>query len=255
MSKREQRARGAHFGYEEVPWEKKIRRVEAVFDSVTDRYDVMNDVMSLGIHRLWKRYTVELLRPHRGERLLDLAGGTGDLTARLAPRVGRHGRVVLSDINERMLARGRTRLTDAGCVGNIDFVRADAETLPFETASFDGVTMAFGLRNVTHIPRALEEIRRVLRPGGRVLILEFSRFHPPLPGMDKLYDLYSFKVLPLLGRLIARDAASYRYLAESIRMHPDQDTLQHMMLEAGLERCTYHNLSGGIVAVHRGYRL
>ncbi len=242
-----------HFGFQEVGVEEKAQRVAAVFDSVAGRYDLMNDLMSAGVHRLWKRFAVHLAAPRRGERILDLAAGTGDLARQLAPRVGPPGLVVLSDINDAMLELGRDRLIDGGIVDNVAFVQADAERLPFPENSFDCVTMAFGLRNVTAKERALEAMHGVLRPGGRALILEFS--HPTAPGLGPLYDLYSFKVLPLLGRVVANDAESYRYLAESIRMHPDQETLRGMMAGAGFQRCEYFNLSGGIVALHRGYRL
>jgi demethylmenaquinone methyltransferase/2-methoxy-6-polyprenyl-1,4-benzoquinol methylase len=209
--------------------------------------------MSLGIHRLWKRRTIELAGVRRGQRVLDLAAGTGDLAEQFARIVGADGGVVMSDINQAMLAQGRERLVDAGIVGNLDYVLADAETLPFAGNSFDCVTIGFGLRNVTHKQYALNEICRVLRPGGRALILEFS--HPTTKPLAKAYDLYSFSVLPNLGRLVAGDADSYRYLAESIRMHPDQETLRSMMEQAGFERCEFVNLTGGIVAIHRGYKL
>ncbi|HQU14537.1 MAG: bifunctional demethylmenaquinone methyltransferase/2-methoxy-6-polyprenyl-1,4-benzoquinol methylase [Chromatiales bacterium 21-64-14] len=241
------------FGFQRVGVQEKARRVREVFESVADRYDVMNDVMSLGIHRLWKRYAVELAGVRPGQHVLDLAGGTGDLAALLAARTGARGRVVLADINRAMLARGRARLVDRGHAGNLDYVQADAERLPFPERSFDCVTIAFGLRNVTDKDAALRAMYRVLRPGGRVLILEFSQ--PTLAAIQPLYDLYSFKALPLMGRLIAGDSDSYRYLAESIRMHPDQETLKDMMARAGLERCEYFNLSAGVAAVHRGYRL
>ena len=241
-----------HFGFETVDIDQKVGRVGRVFDSVADRYDVMNDLMSLGIHRLWKRFAIELVAVRSGERILDLASGTGDLAMQLADRVGRQGQVILSDINASMLANGRRRMIDSGRVGNLGYALADAETLPFPDQSFDAVTIAFGLRNVTRKERALADIHRVLKPGGRVLILEFSR--PVTPGLKPVYDLYSFKVLPLLGRLVANDADSYRYLAESIRMHPDQEQLRSMMEDAGLERCEYFNMTGGIVAAHRGYR-
>lgn len=242
-----------HFGFQQVPPEEKARRVAGVFDSVANRYDLMNDLMSLGIHRWWKRFTVEVSGVRSGQRVLDLAGGTGDLAARFARKVGAEGLVVLADINMSMLSVGRSRLIDRGLVGNIAYVQADAERLPFPTGSFHCVSIAFGLRNVTDKARALASMHGVLRPGGQALILEFS--HPTAPGLQPIYDLYSFNVLPLLGRLIANDAESYRYLAESIRMHPDQETLKHMMQDAGFERCDYLNLNGGIVALHRGYRL
>lgn len=242
-----------HFGYEEVSVEDKQERVRAVFDSVASRYDVMNDLMSLGIHRLWKRRAIELAGVRRGQRVLDLASGTGDLAARFAEIVGPDGEVVMSDINAAMLAEGRARLIDQGIIGNVDFALINAESLPFESNSFDCVTIAFGLRNVTHKQLALNEMARVLRPGGRVLVLEFS--HPPSAAFSKIYDLYSFSVLPTLGRLVAGDADSYRYLAESIRMHPDQKTLRGMMEQAGLERCDYFDLTGGVVAIHRGFKL
>ena len=240
------------FGYEQVPASEKARRVRAVFDSVADKYDVMNDLMSVGVHRLWKRYTLAQTGLRPGQCALDVAGGTGDLAAGMAAQVGDDGLVVLSDINAAMLEVGRDRLLDRGLLRNVRFSLANAECLPFADETFDCVTIGFGLRNVTDKPAALASMRRVLKPGGRLLILEFSR--PTFPGLKPVYDLYSFRVLPLLGKLIARDEDSYRYLAESIRMHPDQETLLGMMQEAGLEDCRYHNLSGGIVAVHRGYR-
>src|SRR5215470_11632138 len=240
------------FGFERVPPAEKARRVRDVFDSVADHYDLMNDLMSAGTHRLWKRFTLALANLRPGQRALDVAGGTGDLAAGLARQVGARGLVVLSDINATMLARGRDRLINEGLVGNVACVQTDAERLPFPDDSFDCITIGFGLRNVTDKPAALAAMRRVLKPGGQLLVLEFSR--PRAPGLGSLYDAYSFRVLPLLGKLVAQDEASYRYLAESIRMHPDQETLLGMMRDAGLEGCRYHNLSGGIVAVHRGYR-
>jgi demethylmenaquinone methyltransferase / 2-methoxy-6-polyprenyl-1,4-benzoquinol methylase len=251
-SDREAEGGTTHFGYQQVPWNEKARRVAGVFDSVADRYDVMNDVMSLGIHRLWKRFTIEMSGVRRGQRVLDLAGGTGDLAARFSRMVGPDGEVVLGDINASMLQRGRERLTDRGVAGNLQYVQVNAEALPFPDDHFDCITIAFGLRNVTDKDAALASMYRVLRPGGRLLVLEFS--HPRAPGLKPLYDLYSFKMLPLMGRFIARDEASYRYLAESIRMHPDQETLKQMMEQAGFERCEYFNLTGGIVALHRGYK-
>ncbi|HEY9198480.1 MAG TPA: bifunctional demethylmenaquinone methyltransferase/2-methoxy-6-polyprenyl-1,4-benzoquinol methylase UbiE [Gammaproteobacteria bacterium] len=241
-----------HFGFEQVGWDEKVRRVGAVFDSVAGKYDVMNDVMSFGVHRLWKRFAIELSGVRKGSRVLDLAGGTGDLAARLARMAGAEGEVVLADINAAMLEHGRARLLDQGIAGNVRFVQANAECLPFPDNHFDCITIAFGLRNVTDKDAALRSMYRVLKPGGRLLVLEFSK--PTLPGLAPLYDLYSFKLLPLMGRLIANDAESYRYLAESIRMHPDQNTLRGMMAAAGFEDCSYHNLSGGIVALHRGFK-
>jgi demethylmenaquinone methyltransferase/2-methoxy-6-polyprenyl-1,4-benzoquinol methylase len=240
------------FGYERVPLNDKQRRVRGVFDSVASRYDLMNDLMSGGAHRLWKEFTLSLTGLHAGQRALDVAGGTGDLATGLARQVGKSGMVILSDINSAMLGEGRDRLLDAGLVGNVSCVLANAEKLPFADAQFDCVTIGFGLRNVTDKPAALADMRRVLKPGGQLLVLEFS--HPVLPFLKPVYDLYSFRVLPLLGKFVAKDEASYRYLAESIRMHPDQESLLGMMRDAGLEDCRYHNLTGGIVAVHRGYR-
>jgi len=241
-----------HFGFEQVAWDKKQERVAGVFDSVADNYDLMNDVMSFGIHRLWKRFAIEQSGARRGQTILDLAGGTGDLAERLSRLVGPEGEVVIGDINGSMLNVGRERLLDHGITGNVSFVQANAEDLPFPDQSFDCITIAFGLRNVTDKQKALHSMYRCLKPGGRVLVLEFSS--PVLPGLKQVYDLYSFKLLPLMGRLIARDESSYRYLAESIRMHPGQEELKNMMQEAGLEDCEYFNLSGGIVALHRGYR-
>jgi demethylmenaquinone methyltransferase/2-methoxy-6-polyprenyl-1,4-benzoquinol methylase len=240
-----------HFGFRNVPLTEKAQHVREVFDSVADNYDLMNDLMSLGIHRLWKRFTIGMADLKPGQSVLDLAGGTGDLTRLMAPRVGHDGLVVLSDINAAMLGNGRSRLLDKGISGNVDFAQANAEKLPFHDASFDLVTMAFGLRNVTDKQQALNSIYRVLRPGGRLLVLEFSR---PAAALKPAYDFYSFSILPKLGRLVANDEASYRYLAESIRMHPDQLTLREMMQQAGFENCDYHNLTGGIVAIHRGYK-
>ncbi len=246
-------SRTTHFGFQQVDEATKAGKVAGVFDSVATKYDVMNDVMSLGAHRLWKRFTLEISNVRDGQRVLDLAGGTGDLAAKFAPRVGAQGQVVVADINAAMLARGRERLVNEGLIGNVEYVQADAETLPFPDAYFDCITMAFGLRNVTHKDRALASMYRVLKPGGQLLVLEFSRLN--IPALQPLYDLYSFRLLPLMGKLIAQDADSYRYLAESIRMHPDQGELKQMMQDAGFERCEYFNLSGGIVALHRGYKL
>ena len=241
-----------HFGFEEVAWEDKAQRVRGVFDSVAPRYDLMNDLMSGGLHRVWKQFTLSQTHLRPGQRALDVAGGTGDLARGLAAQVGEQGLVVLSDINGAMLANGRDRLLDVGLTRGIAYAQANAERLPFADSSFDCVTIAFGLRNVTDKAAALASMRRVLRPGGQLMVLEFSQ--PVAPGLKPLYDAYSFRVLPFLGRVIARDEDSYRYLAESIRKHPDQETLLGMMREAGLEDCRYHNLSGGIVALHRGYR-
>jgi demethylmenaquinone methyltransferase / 2-methoxy-6-polyprenyl-1,4-benzoquinol methylase len=240
------------FGFERVPWRDKARRVRGVFDSVAGSYDLMNDLMSGGAHRLWKQFTLSLANLRPGQSALDVAGGTGDLAAGLAKQVGQKGQVILTDINAAMLGRGRERLLDAGNAGNLRYVQANAERLPFADSSFDCITIGFGLRNVTDKAAALADMHRVLKPGGQLLVLEFSQ--PVIPLLKPLYDLYSFRVLPLLGKLVAKDEDSYRYLAESIRMHPDQETLLGMLRDAGLEDCRYHNLSGGIVAVHRGYR-
>lgn len=242
-----------HFGYQQVPVMEKASRVAGVFHSVADKYDVMNDVMSFGVHRLWKRLTMDAAGAKQGSKILDLAGGTGDLASKFARIVGQTGKVVLSDINASMLENGRKRLTDLGIAGNIEYVQANAECLPFADNSFDIVTMAFGLRNVTDKDSALRSIFRVLKPGGRLLVLEFSK--PVLPGLAPIYDQYSFKLLPMMGKIIANDAESYRYLAESIRMHPDQETLKQMMNTAGFERVTYTNMTGGIVALHKGFKL
>jgi demethylmenaquinone methyltransferase/2-methoxy-6-polyprenyl-1,4-benzoquinol methylase len=241
-----------HFGFEKVAWDDKQHRVAGVFDSVAGNYDLMNDVMSFGVHRLWKRFAVEHSGVRRGQKILDLAGGTGDLAERLSRMVGPDGEVVIGDINKSMLNIGRERLLDRGICGNVQYVQANAENLPFPDSSFDCITIAFGLRNVTDKPRALESMYRVLKPGGRLLVLEFSK--PVVPALKQAYDLYSFRILPAMGRLIARDEASYRYLAESIRMHPGQEDLKALMEQSGFEDCDYFNLSGGIVALHRGYR-
>jgi len=239
-----------HFGYETVKETEKARRVEGVFSSVAQKYDIMNDLMSAGLHRLWKAFTIQVSGARTGDRVLDVAGGTADLSSAFARRVGPTGEVWLTDINNAMLTRGRDRLLDEGVLGPA--AQCDAEKLPFPDNHFDIVTVAFGLRNMTHKDRALAEMRRVLRPGGRLLVLEFSKVWEPL---SPFYDLYSFKVLPWLGSKIAGDADSYRYLAESIRMHPDQETLKGMMEQAGLEKVEYFNLTAGVVALHRGYKL
>ncbi len=241
------------FGFEKVPWREKAGRVREVFASVAGKYDIMNDLMSLGVHRLWKQFTLSLTGLKPGQQALDVAGGTGDLTLGMLRQVGRQGRVILSDINPAMLERGRDRLLDAGYVGNVECTVADAEKLPFDDNSFHCVTIGFGLRNVTDKDAALRSMYRVLKPGGQLIVLEFSK--PTLPGLKPVYDAYSFNVLPLLGKLVAKDEASYRYLAESIRMHPDQETLLQMLKNAGFGQARYHNLSGGIVAVHRGYKI
>ena len=245
--------RKADFGFEQVAWGDKAERVRSVFASVAGKYDVMNDLMSFGVHRLWKHFTLSLTGLRPGQRALDVAGGTGDLAAGLLRQVGKSGRVVLSDVNPAMLDIGRDRLLDRGWAGNVDCIVADAERLPFEDNCFDCVTIGFGLRNVTDQAAALASMHRVLKPGGQLLVLEFST--PVAPGLKPIYDAYSFNVLPLLGRLVANDAASYRYLAESIRRHPNQETLLAMLRDAGFAQTRYHNLTGGIVAVHRGYKI
>jgi len=242
-----------HFGFRKVASEDKAGLVRAVFDSVAGKYDIMNDLMSLGIHRIWKRLALQLSHVRPGEQVLDLAGGTGDMTRLFHERVGTQGQVVLSDINAEMLRRGRDRLLDEGIAEGIRYARIDAEALPFRDNQFDCVCIAFGLRNVTHKEQALKAMYRVLKPGGRVIILEFSEVKGEL--LKKTYDLYSFKVLPLIGKLVANDEDSYRYLAESIRMHPDQETLRQMMQVAGFERTEYFNFTQGVVAVHRGYKV
>lgn len=240
------------FGFSEVPLEEKVKKVKGVFDSVASHYDIMNDLMSMGIHRIWKRHTIELSGIRPGNVVLDLAGGTGDLTKAFAKRVGKTGKVVLADINESMVRVGRDRLTDAGIMGNVNYAITNAEALTFPDNTFDLVTIAFGLRNVTNKDKALEEIYRVLKPGGQLMVLEFSKVTQPL--LAKAYDFYSFSILPKMGKLIANDAASYQYLAESIRMHPDQETLKQMMLTAGFDKAEYLNMSEGIVALHRGWK-
>lgn len=242
-----------HFGFRQVPVDEKINRVAGVFHSVASRYDLMNDLMSFGVHRLWKRFTLAQTGLIAGNAVLDLAGGTGDLAVKLSAQVGSAGRVVLADINGSMLEQGRARLLDRGLSLNIDFVQANAEQLPFEDSSFNCITMAFGLRNVTNKEKALFECKRILKPSGRILVLEFSR--PVLKPLARFYDAYSFNVIPKLGRWIARDEESYQYLVESIRMHPDQDSLKAMMESQGFSRVKYYNLSGGIVALHKAYKL
>ncbi|MCH8500869.1 MAG: bifunctional demethylmenaquinone methyltransferase/2-methoxy-6-polyprenyl-1,4-benzoquinol methylase UbiE [Aliidiomarina sp.] len=241
-----------HFGFKTVAKNEKAKMVAGVFHSVAGKYDLMNDVMSFGIHRLWKRYTIDCSGVRPGQKVLDLAGGTGDLAAKFARIVGPTGEVVLADINDSMLRVGRDKLRDMGIVSNVSYVQADAEKLPFEDNTFDLITIAFGLRNVTDKDAALRSMLRVLKPGGRLLVLEFSK--PEVEMLSKAYDLYSFHVMPRMGEFIARDKDSYQYLAESIRMHPDQETLKGMMEEAGFENVEYHNLTGGIVALHRGFK-
>ena len=241
-----------HFGFRTVDREDKAGLVRGVFDSVASRYDVMNDLMSFGVHRLWKRFAVALAGAKSGQQVLDLASGTGDLADRFSDLVGADGLVLMTDINASMLGVGRDRMIDRGHVDNIRYTQVNAESLPFPDETFDLVTIAFGLRNVTDKQRALESMYRCLKPGGRALVLEFSK--PLTKPLEKLYDLYSFQVLPKMGQLVAKDADSYRYLAESIRKHPDQETLRGMMEEAGFDRCDVHNMTGGIVAVHRGFK-
>ncbi len=242
-----------HFGYSTVNSADKAGKVAEVFHSVANKYDVMNDLMSMGVHRLWKRFTIERSGVRRGQRVLDIAGGTGDLAAKFSRLVGDSGNVILADINASMLNVGRTRLVNKGIVGNINYVQANAECLPFPDNYFDCITIAFGLRNVTDKDKALRSMLRIIKPGGRVMVLEFSK--PTNQALNFIYDKYSFNLLPKMGKLIANDAESYQYLAESIRMHPDQKTLKSMMQDAGLERCRYYNLTGGVVALHIGYKL
>ncbi len=242
-----------HFGYKTVAAKEKAKLVRGVFDSVAQNYDLMNDLMSMGIHRIWKRIAVQLSNVRSGEHVLDLAGGTGDLTVLFEQRVGKEGSVVLADINSEMLRTGRDRLIDKGLAGNVQYTQVNAECLPFADNSFDCVIIGFGLRNVTDKDAALRSMYRVLKPGGRALVLEFS--HPTDPVTEKVYDFYSFNLLPKIGKWVAKDEDSYRYLAESIRMHPKQDELKAMMEAAGFERCEFFNMTQGIVAVHRGYKL
>lgn len=239
-----------HFGYQTVAAEEKAGKVAEVFHSVAAKYDIMNDLMSAGIHRIWKQFTIEASRARKGHKILDIAGGTGDLAAKFSKLVGPTGQVILADINNSMLNVGRDKLTDKGIVGNINYVQANAECLPFPDNYFDCITIAFGLRNVTDKDKALRSMYRILKPGGQLLVLEFSKPNNAL--LEKVYDQYSFRVLPKVGKLVANDAESYQYLAESIRMHPDQETLKNMLLDAGFDACDYHNMTGGIVALHKG---
>ncbi len=241
-----------HFGFQHVRKEEKAGKVADVFHSVASKYDVMNDLMSLGIHRIWKKLTIESSGVRSGHKVLDIAGGTGDLTMQFAKRVGEQGQVILADINSSMLEVGRDRLLDQGYGSNIQFVQANAETLPFPDNYFNCVSIAFGLRNVTDKDKALRSMTRVLKPGGRLLVLEFSKPNNEL--LSKIYDKYSFTALPLMGKLITNDSESYKYLAESIRMHPDQETLKNMLEDAGLVNCRYQNMTGGIVALHTGIK-
>ena len=241
-----------HFGYQSVAADEKAGLVKDVFDSVASRYDIMNDLMSAGLHRLWKRHTVNQAAARPGDVILDLAGGTGDLAREFTKKVGADGHVILADINAAMLRQGRSRLVDAGVAGNLSIAQVDAQNLPFADGTFDCITMAFGLRNVTDKAAALRSMFKTLKPGGKAMILEFSE---PAKALKPAYDMYSFKVLPMLGKLVAGDSDSYQYLAESIRVHPDQETLKSMMEEAGFERCRYQNLAAGIVALHIGYRI
>jgi len=241
-----------HFGYKDVAIGEKQEKVAEVFHSVAQKYDIMNDLMSAGVHRLWKRFTIEMSGARAGHQILDLAGGTGDLTALFAPKVGENGRVVLADINDSMLKVGRDRMIDRGLLNNLSYAQVNAECLPFADNTFDCVTIAFGLRNVTDKQKALGSIFRVLRPGGRLLVLEFSK--PVYPWLNKIYDQYSFNLLPKIGKWITGDQESYQYLAESIRMHPGQEELKQMFADAGFGDNEYHNLTGGIVALHRGFK-
>ncbi|MGK2946064.1 MAG: bifunctional demethylmenaquinone methyltransferase/2-methoxy-6-polyprenyl-1,4-benzoquinol methylase UbiE [Candidatus Malihini olakiniferum] len=244
--------KGTHFGFRTVDKNEKEAMVAGVFHSVSGKYDLMNDLMSFGVHRVWKRFTIECSGVRRDQRILDLAGGTGDLTAKFSRLVGDMGRVVLADINASMLKVAREKLRNLGIINNVSYVQTNAEALPFPENYFDCITISFGLRNVTDQEKALRSMCRVLKPGGRLLVLDFSK--PMLKPLSKIYDFYSFHILPFIGDIVAKDAASYRYLAESIRMHPDQETLKNMMIDAGFDSVNYFNLTGGIVALHRGFK-
>lgn len=252
MMKQTEKTQTTDFGYQRVPWEEKSNRVNEIFDNVSDKYDIMNDLMSLYLHRFWKCCSVLFSGVHSGDRVLDLAGGSGDLTQKFARRVGQSGQVMLADINHSMIQVGRNRLIDAGMIQNVGFVQADAENLPFEENYFDCVIIGFGLRNVRDKQAALSAMFKVLKPGGRLLVLEFS--HPTFPGLKPLYDAYSFYLLPLIGKIITGHPESYQYLVESIRMHPNQQHLKQMIHQAGFEDCIYHNFTGGIVALHKAYK-
>ncbi|HOY70752.1 MAG TPA: bifunctional demethylmenaquinone methyltransferase/2-methoxy-6-polyprenyl-1,4-benzoquinol methylase UbiE [Methylotenera sp.] len=250
MTTEQKSEQNTHFGFKTVAEHEKVKKVGEVFHSVASKYDLMNDVMSAGMHRGWKRFAVEISGVKAGDKVLDIAGGSGDLSKLFAKKVGAEGQVILTDINASMLAVGRDRMIDAGL--NVPAAQCDAEKLPFPDNHFDCVIVAFGLRNMTHKDKALAEMQRVLKIGGRLLVLEFSKVWQPL---SKVYDAYSFKLLPLMGKILAKDAESYQYLAESIRMHPDQETLKQMMVDAGLRKVDYYNLSAGVVALHKGYKL
>lgn len=252
MADKELSKETTHFGYQTVSTSEKAGKVADVFHSVAAKYDLMNDLMSMGIHRIWKRFTIDCSGVRQGQKVLDLAGGTGDLAAKFSRIVGEQGDVVLADINDSMLKVGREKLRNKGIISNVSYVQANAESLPFPDNYFDCITIAFGLRNVTDKDKALSSMYRVLKPGGRLLVLEFSK--PQFAPLSKVYDAYSFHVLPCIGKLVAQDSDSYQYLAESIRMHPDQETLKGMMEQAGFDNTTYYNLTGGIVALHRGYK-
>ena len=253
MHDKNQNNSNTDFGFQQVPTEEKVARVSEVFHSVAPQYDLMNDLMSFGMHRFWKKFAIMQTQLKPGDHALDLAGGTGDLTKLLLQKVGEKGHVTLSDINSSMLQAGRARLTDCNYLNNVDYVQADAEQLPFPDNSFDGVTISFGLRNITNKENALAEMYRVLKPGKKLIVLEFSK--PKYSFLNKLYDNYSFKIIPKLGEWIAKDKESYQYLVESIRMHPDQETLLKLIEQVRFEKCGYHNLSGGIVALHYGYKI
>lgn len=260
VTKENSQKKTAHFGYKEVPWEEKTKYVNQVFDAVADKYDIMNDLMSFSLHRLWKKFAVELSGIRQGQYVLDLAGGSGDLTEKIARRLcaasdtrGVHkGQVCLVDLNMPMLTAGRERLINSGLISNVSYVQANAEHLPFADNTFDCITIAFGLRNITDKTAALRAMYRILKPGGKVLVLEFSR--PAYAWLQSLYDAYSFYLIPVLGNIVTGSEDSYRYLIESIRMHPDQETLQDMIHQAGFEDCVFHNLTGGIVALHKAYK-